>query len=439
MLLSDFFKESINAGRGGLRKWVNKAFAISYSTNGDVNIQPWSIVYIVSAEKVTDCIFYDGDAAAVNITDFKFNVKDPKPPYHPLDPLKVKKGDLPNIKQDMVTTYGNYLANWLWCVYPFGDKLPYFTGRFSTDDTDDYIASRLVNDADYVEGSGKIPVSEYLKYTTVKPFIDDMSNLVAPSATKKAFGHHPDRDKLKKELLEKYKDSLDDPITIAKVEDALLAQDAEFRKGDLSEGFYVKSKTVKISRKKMHLSQGIETAFSDEGAEIKYNSGALADGYDKEMLVSINNAAREGSFDRGFQTQLGGYSVKKVINATQTLKVSNNESCGGTRTFNVAVSKYNANLLVGCNMVSGSSYKPIKREDLDNLIGRDIKIYTPAVCAEKAPMYCKRCIGKQYEDKSNALTSSAVEITSILMDIFMQSAHGTVLTTNTFKFTDNLR
>lgn len=167
-------------------------------------------------------------------------------------------------KKEIETSYGNVLANWLLCVHPFGDRIDYIEGRFGVKDVEKHIESLMDDFPDNGQGRdpSKIYVDEYFKYRQAASLIDGLTQLCVPSATAKSMTRHPDTVKVREELLEKYKDRLHDPATIAKIDAALGELDREWLAGDKSMDFYIKAKSLDVVRKKAHLMMGYESSFS---------------------------------------------------------------------------------------------------------------------------------------------------------------------------------
>src|SRR5690606_16419766 len=114
------------------------------------------------------------------------------------------------------------------------------------------------------------------------------TQLWVPAASPKALQTHPDAPKLRAELLEKYKDRLHDPAVIAEIQNALVALDKEWLKGDPVEGFFLGDKVWNTARKRMFTIHGPESGFEEGGdAELIVNS--LDEGWDiTKMPVMVN-------------------------------------------------------------------------------------------------------------------------------------------------------
>lgn len=438
MLKSEFYIDAINAGAAGYRQWLVRAFATTLTPIDSIAGVSHVINYVIENNVIVNCEFtIDGEP--VEITDYKFDIDDPKPPYSFLETLDLKKGQLLNLDRDIIgTTYGNVLVNWLLLINVFGNVIKYVGGNFRARDIENKIEPILVSDADYTDPSKQISVSQYLKFTKMGPYLDALANLSVTSATHKAYGKHPDHDRVKAELLEKYKDKLDDPLIINTIENVLYDLNKEWLSDDDFQSFLVKEKFSKISMKKKYSSLGVESAFSDVGAETVFIDNSLSDGYRKEFHVAMVNAGRESSYDRGYATAFGGYSVKKVIMAIQNISIGSDD-CGTTNIHSLLLEKHMAPVTVGCNMVVGNNIVPITNDNVSNYIGKVVKLRLPSMCEEPAPKYCKVCMGTIYGNNSKAIKAEAVSIASTLLNIFMQATHGFILKTHKFKLTDHLR
>lgn len=304
----EFFIHAMNAGRFQDKRWLMAAFSV-VEPKVDVmaDMKPWDILYVDgnnATRKVaenTRVVFIDDKGEMIELSDYEYNPKDAAPPYAFQERVTVTKEEMTNLKKKEVETcYGNLVANWLLCVYPFGTKIDFIEGRFGVKDVEKHIDQRMEDEPP--EGQARDPekiyVDEYFKYRRAASMIDGLTQLCVPSATAKSMTRHPDTEKVRKELLEKYEGRLHDPVVISKIEKELGKLDMEWLEGDKSMGFYIKAKSLDVVRKKAHLMMGLESGFGD-GNEATLIEGALAEGWKAEDLPAMISNLREGTYDRG--------------------------------------------------------------------------------------------------------------------------------------------
>lgn len=435
MNLSEFFLVALNVGRLKDKTWILAAFSIVKNDQG-WNPRPYTILYKEDDDgNLVDVLFHDDEANVIYLDDYKFDKKNPQPPYKFKDPIHLAKGDLPNVFKATATTYGNVVANWLWLVYPFNDKIEFITGKFGIQShIEPILEKRLVSDPEDPEtprSKESIYVDEYLKFTKVKGLFDGLSQLCVPSADERTLTHHPDRDKVRKELQEKYKGQTQDPAIVAKIDKALVELDEEWVMGGESAGFFISGKQTKIARKKAYGQQGLEQAFHDVGVEPTYIPTALDDGWDRTKMPAIVNNLREGSFDRGFQTQLGGKGTKDILSLIQNSVISEDD-CGSKLGIVETVTEKNKEEYIGNNFIIDGKVVRITEENINLVMNKPTTMRTAGYCKTKKGNFCKVCIGGRYENHPTGLATAGSSVTTKFMLLFMKRAHGTELKTTLY-------
>lgn len=428
----EFFIQAMNAGRLTDKRWAFAAFSLlKPNARGFEGMKPWDILYVTPEDHGGRyVVFIDDNGNPIELTDYEYNPKNPEPPYRFKDPIKVNNDDMTNVVGDAVkTTYGNVLTNWLLCVYPFGSKIPFIEGRFSVKDVEKVIERRLSSDPE--EGKDRDPeaiyVDEYTKYRRSVSLIDGFTQLAVPSATAKSMTRHPDTEKIRDALLEKYEGRLHDPAVIAKIDEELKALDKEWLKDDESLGFYIKGKSLNVVRKKAHLMVGYESAFS-EGGEGELLPTSLSEGIDVSKLPTMTNVSREGSYDRGTSTALGGEAVKFILRVMQNSKITEPD-CGSKLTLTTHIDSSNQNDLIGNNVLDKGKVVQLTEDVIGKYVGKDVELRTPLFCRTDRSNFCATCLGERYENHETGLATAASGIGSKLMLIFMAAMHGVELKT----------
>jgi hypothetical protein len=436
----EFFMNAVNAGNLKKKSWIFRAFSLTLPHSE--NTIPWDIKYSYKGEDKTrlHCTFTDGDNNLIELDDYELTAKDQSPPFTFAEKVKIKVGDLENLKEDITTAYGNILANWLWLVYPFGDRIPYIQGKFRLGDIEaiiEPILTTIPKDLEAKRDPKYIYVDEYIKFTRVKGIIDGISQLCVPSATEKTLGHHPDRDKVRAELIKKYEGRLKDPAVAALIDKRMVELDKEWLKGDESEGFYSGAKALEISRKKAHGLMGLEQAFNDVGEDTTYIDTALSDGWNRQHMAAIVNNSREGSFDRGFQTALGGKATKDILKILQN-SVLTIDDCGAKIGIDVLLTDKDYNEYINNTLIVDGKLVRLTKENFSKFTGTRQVMRTAGYCKASAPNFCKICIGGKYENHPTGLGTAGASMTTKFMLIFMKSAHGKALKTVDYDFESEL-
>ncbi len=435
MNLLEFFISAVKAGRLKDKRWILKAFTLVKPIKVPTSPDRWDILHTEDG-----ILFYDGNAAAISITDYKFNAKQPEPPYHIKDAITLTKGELPNVTKKIETTLGNVVANWLLSIYPFGDKIPFIEGSFGVGAIEKHIEEKY---ADPLK-DGEMPdpnaiyYDEYTRYRRAAGILDGLTQVCVPSATEKTMTHHPDRDKLRDELLKKYEGQLHDPAIAAKISAEFKKLDMEWLKGDRAMGFFVNQKSLDVVRMKTHGIIGLEQAFTDVGAQGDFLPRSLSDGWDVSKMEAMANSIREGSFDRGAQTALGGEATKFILRVMQNAGIEEKD-CGTKNGILVNVTKTNQDTLIGNYHIVDGKTQSITKDNIGSLVGKSIIMRTTAYCRSHHDNFCEVCVGDRYSPNKTALATAAANVGSTFMLVFMSSMHGRALKTQKYNFKQHLR
>lgn len=441
MKKSDFFKEAISAGKGELLDWIFGAFSITlYDESSDSALGSYEIRYLrENPESIfpTTAIFSDLHGNEITLDDYSYDVSNPKPPFEVLEAMEVNKSDLPNIQKKMESTYGRYLANYLLSVYPFYNKIEYINRRFSVKDIEKIVEKKLADlPKDTNRDSNAIYIDEYHKFQKACSLIDSLTQMCVPSATEKSLSGHPDAISVRDRLLEENKDKLHDPSVIAMIEDQLKELDREWLKGDRAMGFYIKPKSINVVRKKSFYMMGSETAFA-ESTEGTVIATSLNEGWDMTKFPAMANNIREGSFDRGAQTALGGAATKEILRTMQNTQIEQDD-CGSTYGVEVIIKKDTVGEYVGNYYLKNNKTIEITEENVKDLIDKTIVMRSPLFCRTDRAAFCATCIGKKYAAHKTGLATAAANVTNIFMGIFMSSMHGKELSVQRWDIDETL-
>lgn len=353
--------------------------------------------------------------------------------------VNVSKGDLPNIHGDIETTYGKLVVNAVALVYPFGDKIEYQNGEFKIKNIEKIIEKRLTSDPKYkgpksIKVEAPIYVTEYLNFIDAVLSLEGYTQLCVPSATAKTMTRDPRVPELRARLLEEHKDSLNDPATIAKIDAELVKMDREWMKGDLGEGFYIKDKSYEVVRKKVHLMHGYEQGFGESPATI---TNSLSEGWDLEKMPAMVNSLREGSYNRGAQTQLGGVAAKTINRIFQNTRIAEDD-CGSTLGMDHFITDSNKGHYLGFYAINGKKLELLSDVNIDQYVGKEVTLRSPMYCKTSRANFCRTCMGEINSESETALASLASGVGSTLLNTFMKLMHGTALKTTTYVVEDTI-
>ena len=411
------------------KQWAIRAFSVAQLPNlqdldNPENRYPYALVI---DRNVPNALFYldpDKDLEPSIVEGYELG----KPLYGMKEVMEVHPDDLPNVTQDLVSTYGRFLVNALVLVYAFGNKVQYMNSLIKPGKIDDFIARNLIDDPAPNESvsQDKIHVFELVKYSEALGTIAGLAQLCVPAATEKTMTIDPAIIKRRDELLEQYKDKLKDPAVIAMIEKELVDMDKASFKGDPGAEFFYKSKSFEVSRKKMFILYGTEQGFG--GGDPVLIRESLKEGWNMDAMPAMVDATRAASYNRGHQTALGGEEVKNMYRIFQNTRISMDD-CQVKAGLNWTVTAENFKDLDGrYQIVKGLPVK-ITLETAKAQVGQQIEIRTPMLCKAESPNFCAICVGDSLALSPNGLHTAASDVGSTFMNTFMKAMHGKVLQT----------
>lgn len=406
------------------KAWIISAFSL---TKEDADVYKKEPYFLKIIRQEWGYSFIDDKMELVKIDDsdskeplFRFN-----------DRLIIDNTWINSCVNKIETSIGTLLVNFI-CLYSaFGAKFPYTAGKLSVRDLEVKIASKLQDTPLKEEDRSNLYfyVDEYLKFSDAMQFISGLSQLTTWSATKKTMTAPTGIREFKKELANKYGDSLKDPVEFAKYEKELLDFDAKYLEGDPSNGTFIKGKVKNMARKKMYLTLGAEQEF-ESNLTINPVLNSLEQGWptDKKQYTSMMNILRHGSFSRGAETVKGGVSAKTLLRAANNYVIKDTDclsSLGIRRTFN----DENKNQLIGRYIIVGSKTILVDETNISSLINKQLIVRSPMYCKLPGDTLCKTCAGEKLFKFPTGLTIPLTEISAIILASSMAAMHGKALAT----------
>lgn len=425
MLKSDFFKTAMLAGMGKRFDWCVRAFSI---VNEEENAWKKQAYVGMIVQHHTGHYVVNEQNELVKLED----AVPGQPPYKFEEHLMLKAGDAPNVHAEFETSYGNFLFNWIVLVYAFDGKIPYQTGNVKTGKIEEIMLQNFQDDPkdDSLKEDGVIYVSEYLRYSEALDYLRSFTQLCVWAATKKTLLPPPGIQEYKEKLLKENEGHLDDLVTIAKIDAALVEYDAQWLKGDPGEKFLGEGAARTIKRKKKFLMHGAETGMEENAVKGTLISNSLYQGWDLTKFDVMNNSSRSGSFNRGAQTQLGGVSVKWLLRASANLVIAS-EDCGSKMGSPFLVDNSEVFKMQGMTVIEddGTQVKIKSAEQGGAYLGKVVRVRNPMYCQLGHTDYCKTCLGDKLSISPTGLSVAISEMGSTLLLIFMKSMHGKQLAT----------
>ena len=432
----DYFIAALKAGCFRYKQWVLEAFSITRPRmDGKGRDFPYALHREADGRYFFDEVGNDSFLRENDKIYLEGTFKD-EPAFHFRDELVIGVGELPNVRKNITTTYGNALFNQIALVWPFGNKIDYVEGRVSVPQIEKIIEARLVDRPALAseESPNDIYVDEYKRYNEAMFSLAGFTQLCVASATPRTMTTDPQVAIRRAELLEQFKDRLHDPVIQAQIDAELIAIDKAWMKGDPGEGFYLKDKSYSVVRKKLFLLQGAEQGFDVAGDVIPTS---LNDGWNIENLPAMGNSLREGSYNRGALTAQGGEATKFNYRIFQNTRVVEFD-CESTLGLEVVLTPANAKYYIASSVITPKGSVELTEENLAQFTGKSIRIRSPAFCRSGGASFCATCIGRKIATTPNAVATYAANIGSVFMSIMLKSMHGKSLSVAKFDLSQHL-
>lgn len=431
----DFFLKALRAGACTKRAWINSVFTVVMGQAAGYIQADYPYRITLTEEGM---FFTDPEAGELTRID----------DYVPgqalcafLEEIIIQPGDMGNYDGpgELSTTYGNCLVNHLILVLPFGNTIGFIKGFVNIEkQVESKIIDLLIDDPEDDDGEsmapdGKIYVRQYLKFCDNAFFLMGFASLIVCSVTPKTFTGHPLREKIKAELMEEYKDRLDDPAIIAKIGNILEELDIEHLKDDESYEFYMSkyNKFVAGARKKMFYHFGGESPFTD-GTTVEYISKPLEQGIDTDHMAVMNNSTRAGSYNRGEQTKLGGEATKTMYRMLGAARIVE-EDCGTKVGIPTVIDKRNSSTMTGFYVLENGENILLTKDNIGSYVGKVVDMRGPMVCktgrneetgeAGKGKNICEKCAGIALSEMPNGLAAAAANLGGRFLTLFLKKMH----------------
>jgi hypothetical protein len=437
----DFFIQALDADTYRRKDWVLSVFCVvAHPVWEDFQGRlPYAYQILRMAGDNKQLYFYDALSGVPMPLD---GSEQHRPVIGVFDEISLKPGELRNVSKAITTCAGNCLINCYVLVYAFGSKIEFVTGPIEGKKLDQLVIAKFSDYKDFdptaPRAADRVYVDEFLRYQEALQGVGGFTQINSPAASPKALTIDPAILKRRNALLLEYKDQLNDPAIMARIQKELSQMDIDSFKDDPAKGFYIQKKNFEVQRMKLHTMIGVESGFNDGVAALPVTS-SLNDGWDMVHMPSMADSIRAGSFNRGNQTALGGESVKYFYRIFQNTTVAE-EDCHTTSGLWWLITVENHAMFDGLYEVIGGTSK-VARLDvarLKTLIGSKILIRSPMLCKTVAPSFCARCVGDALARTPTGLHVAASDVGSTFMGCFMAAMHGKALTTAHYSFKESL-
>lgn len=421
----DFFLAALKAESYRYKRWVISCFSITSKHFDNPEALPIEDHPYQLFRDASGYFFRDpsNDNAVTRIDDTKSD----QPAFQFRETVDLKAGDIVNLRKDIQSTYGNLFVNQTVLCYAFGNKIEYMEGPIAVPRIEKIIAKLVRDDIpDEQERDPKaLYVEELKRYKEAAFSLAGYSQLCVPSATPRTMTTDPRISVRRAELIAQHKKRLSDPVIQAQIEKELIAMDRAWIDGDPDKGFYYRDKSFDIVRKKLYISQGAEQGF---GIKSEYISDSLRDGWSIKNLPAMSNALRDGSYNRGSQTMLGGEATKFNYRVFQNTSVIEDD-CGSMLGLSLILTDQSARYFVSNSIIDKGKVIELTDENVTAYIGQTVRVRSPLYCRTAGVNFCAVCMGKKIAATPRAIPTYAADIGSLFLSLFMRAMHGKTLKT----------
>jgi len=332
-----------------------------------------------------------------------------------------------NLKDEekITTTLGRFLLNHTLLVMTVGDKIPYINDNWDINSVGKKLI-QLVMDKE-------IGIEPAKLFINTVYFLSSYSEFVAPSLSEAAITVDPRVIELRNKLFEQYKDQLNDPEIMIKIEKEVIALDKEILSHDPEAGFLSSAKNFNVHRKRMFLMMGLLSAFGDEHKQFNFSTTNLDDGWKIEDLDTLFNEVRSGSYGRAKETAKGGAESKYLGRTFQEAKIVEDD-CGTKKGIHVSLNNNNIENFLYRTLITGSKNPVvITKANNSQFIGKDVIVRSPMFCIAKNG-YCYSCMDERHKTLgTRRLNIQPLSIGSTFLTNSMKKMHGSAV--DTFEIT----
>ena len=324
--------------------------------------------------------------------------------------------------ETLTTSVGLFVLNYVVLASSFGDTIPYINTHWSSGSLQRTIGDLLINKV--------ITPAQMVTYANNLFYIGPMTEVFAPNLTHRSLTTDPKMNEYKEKLIKENAEGLaaGDPITMVKIEKALIEKDKEYNKGDPAELFLIKGKYWNVVRKKLFCTHGMVERFGAKGT-FDFVPNSLGQGWTQDAFAILNNETRSGSYARAMETAEGGAKAKEILRVFQNTRVTE-QDCHTEVTVPTHIRDYNASEYIYRHIVlPDGTLAEITAENHKSFIGQTVQMRSPEGCKTKNG-YCYKCVGRLFESLGQDAFATVVQ--ALASDFLLRSLkrmHGVVVAT----------
>ena len=341
--------------------------------------------------------------------------------------LTVPANSIPYLTEDVDTTVGRLIANYLLILRPFKGKISYINNKFDVSTIENKYIVKLLASPDEKDLDKKITIDEYTKFIDTVSFLTRLNRFIVhaggPDFMTRPDGIETYRKKLIEEAKKKYGDDAMERLdVIGEIDKKLEAYEKEATKEDPAMLMEVAGKT-KQALKKMYGAYGHGGDFYYNDGKAHYLENSLEEGWDdtKEAITILYNDIRTGSYSRGAETQKGGYAAKQGLRATTDLKIIKGD-CGSKVGLDSLITEKDKETFIGRYIISNGKPLMLTEENINKYINKVVSLRTPMFCHTENN-FCSTCMGEQAKNYQNGIAIMVINMAGIILNTSMKAMH----------------
>lgn len=350
------------------------------------------------------------------------------PEFYTSDEFILKKGTLPNVKEDIQTSIGLYIFN-LFCVSSvFGETINYFNPDEGLNPGNIEGLQQIIVDSIL---ENKVTGKQFGTFQTRASWLGYKGTLWTPGQSFDFTKVNPEVAKAKPKLIEEWKRSVEekgmDPAAsyAVMVEKPLLDIAKKDLKNNQSWPIYARGGKPKWGNMYKNCTISMGPVHDPITGKFIIATNSFMEGIENEMVPTFTNIQVDAAFSRACATQDGGAKTKQIFSAMQSIKLNEKREsdCGSKGYVKKIITKKNfhKNYMRYIIEKDGSLVK-LTNENFKKYEGKEVKMRSPLFC--KSGSYCNKCAGDYfYEIGMPNVGTSVTRLSSTLMNKALKNMH----------------
>ena len=276
----------------------------------------------------------------------------------------------------------------------------------------------------------KITIEQMYDYIDSRDWLGYQCHIIlTASFTPNTIRIHPEVQKLKDELIKKYKTELDngDAVVASMIEDELIKKSKEVLGDDIGMTIYDSDTMASIGNNYKNIVLMRGAVFNRATGKYEIMTNSLLDGLRREDIPISSNTILEGAYPKACGNADSGYLAKKLLSSCQTevLDVKGSD-CGSKRGIRITLTPSNKSKFLSRYVIHNKKPVLLTEENIDSFVGTEVELRSPMGCI--GDRICNVCGGDfYYKVGSSSIGMSASKIATTLTNLNMKKFHNNVI------------